>query len=150
MPGVRPDFSDYVVHFTRPIESVYLPPEINAIDTSLGRLARILTDKRIIATKMPWFGAKAVAFTECMWTSLLDHAKRYSSYGIGFTKRFLWDQGGGPALYVRSPDLYDAQADYMDRMVNFERSGQPLRRINPFAQQVASFLTPFASIAQEE
>lgn len=109
-------------------------PEISTLDAR-QRLAAILRQKNIRPTKMPWFGARAVAFTECTWTSMLDHARRYSPYGIGFHKRFLWQQGGGPAIYLRCSDLYDAQADYVQQ---FSRNAPP------FVDRVRDFLTPFA------
>lgn len=73
----------------------------------LDRLASILNEKRIRATKKWWgLGGPSVAFTECPWASLLDHANHYSAYAIGFTKQQLWDQAGAPALYMRWQTLH--------------------------------------------
>lgn len=132
--GVRPDFSPFVAHFTR-ASYVKFRADISRL-TAIERLARILDERRIQPTRMYWFGARCAAFTECTWTSLLDHATRYSSYGIGFDKRLLWSQGGGPAMYLRCSTLYDAQAEYKKRF-----SGSDAR---PFADEVRDFLSPFA------
>lgn len=104
----RPDYSEYVAHFTRAV-AIQNDPALNeAVGsmTPLERLANILEEKVIRATKKYFsLGLPSVAFTECPWTSLLDHAGEYSSYGIGFTKRLLWDAGGQPAVYLRSSFL---------------------------------------------
>jgi hypothetical protein len=51
---------------------------------------------------MPWTNSRCVCFTECPWSSLLEHTKRYSSYGIGFSKPFVFSRNGGPVYYVRA------------------------------------------------
>ena len=101
----RPDFSEYVAHFTKNAPPFGLKE--NAEDGSIKavkgnateRLVSILTSKKIFATPMPWTNRPAVAFTECPWGSLLDHTKQYSPYGVGFTKAHLFAAGGGPAIY---------------------------------------------------
>lgn len=134
MPSVRPDFSEFVAHFARS-HTVGDHAHITSMDAR-QRLAAILTDRRVLTTRMPWFGARCAAFTECTWTSLLDHAQRYSSFGIGFEKSFLWGQGGGPAIYLRCPTLYDAQAVYVESVAGAGHL--------PFSEVVKDFLTPFA------
>ena len=57
---------------------------------------------------MPWVGCKAVCFTECPWTSRLDHTEKYSSYGIGGEKSLVFSRNGGPVYYVRA-DQYEKQ-----------------------------------------
>lgn len=104
----RPDYSEYVAHFTSAVaiqDDVTLNRQIGPL-TPVERLARILQEGRITATKKHFsLGRPSVAFTECPWTSLLDHATRYSSFGVGFTKQLLWEKGGQPALYMRSEYL---------------------------------------------
>lgn len=109
----RPDFSNYIAHFTSPsgdIKSGLNPDgfEIKSKMSAKNKLISILNDKKIIATPMPWTKANAVCFTECPWSSLLAHTKRYSPYGIGFTKPFVFSRNGGPAIYIR-PDHYAEQ-----------------------------------------
>ncbi len=109
----RPDFSDYVAHFTK--DSAPLgdnnPP---IVGDAAQRLNSILTSKRITATSMPWTNRKAVAFTECPWGSLVSHTKQYSPYGLGFRKSKLFAAGGGPAIYLRA-DLRDKQMDFQHK-----------------------------------
>lgn len=105
-----PDYSPFAVHFTR--DKKFASPglvkdghpafkfrELSAID----RLLSILRTKTIYATPMPFLpkSASAVCFTECMWDALTLLAVRYSPYGLVFSKRLIFDRGGGPALYVR-------------------------------------------------
>jgi hypothetical protein len=78
---------------------------------AMERLISILDSRKIIASTMPWIKANAVCFTECPWSSLLQHTKNYSAYGIGFTK------GGGPALYLKE-DLLHTQ-DWDDKIKPF-------------------------------
>ena len=108
----RPDFSKYLVHFTTdraPVSNSEDNP-VNAysqIDAK-GRLISILQNKKINASNMPWTGCRAVCFTECPWSSLIDHTERYSSYGIGFEKSFVFSRNGSPVYYVRA-DQYEKQ-----------------------------------------
>jgi len=128
---VRPDFSDYLVHFTTDRK-----PFGDNSDLTGGRqkaitegayacLKSILQSGEIWASTMPWTNQKAVCFTECTWSSLLDHASEYSPFGIGFSKAFLFGCGGGPAIYMRA-DLYEKQ-----------------RKVGGFDSHVHSFVTPF-------
>lgn len=111
---IRPDFSEFVAHFTanrKPYGGKSQTVGSNTISiegNAKQRLHGILQSKKIIATTMPHTDQVAVCFTECTWGSLLDHAKEYSAYGIGFTKEFLFHKGGGPAVYIRA-DLWKKQ-----------------------------------------
>jgi hypothetical protein len=103
----RPDFSDYLAHFTK--EGAPVAAEENANPASqftgkgpLDRLASILEDKKILATELPFRLGTAVCFTECPWVSLLAHARRYSPYAVGFHKARVFAAGGGPVYYVRA------------------------------------------------
>ena len=101
----RPDFSNFLAHFTKDgaFCNAEQDKEISTIanQTARDRLVSILQHKRISATNMPWTNLPCVCFTECPWNSLLAHTKRYSSYGIGFTKAFIFKKKGSPALYLR-------------------------------------------------
>lgn len=109
----RPDYSNYLIHFTKgkaPVseETNNLVGSIKGT-TAAKRLLSILKSKTIYASHMPWVGkCTAVCFTECVWSSLFEHAKNYSSFGIGFTKEFIFKQGGNPVFYVR-PTLFKGQ-----------------------------------------
>ena len=74
--------------------------------SAIEKLLSILTTKTIHASPMPVVEeASAVCFTECVWDALVDHWSRYSSYGIVFSKRTVFQSGGGPALYIRGDIL---------------------------------------------
>jgi hypothetical protein len=66
-------------------------------------------DERILA--FPPFGSSdpVVCFTECTRPGIqtLMAEQRYSPCGIAFSKDFIFQKGGGPALYVRG-DEWDA------------------------------------------
>lgn len=138
----RPDFSEYVVHFTKGSAPLALPEEMQAGDplaiipgmTAAQRLTQMLEQRLVLATPMPWTNARAVAFTECAWTSLLDHARRYSPFGIGFHKAFLFAVGGGPAIYLRQ-DLLQAQRNHVAACAEIANRA--------FDTQVWAFVTPF-------
>ena len=136
----RPDFSEFVAHFTKDAEPFGRKDNPNepgvkaAQGTAKEKLFGILGSKRIYATPMPWTGRKAVAFTECPWWSLIDHAKRYSPYGLGFTKPHLYAAGGGPAIYLR-PDLHEKQQEFAHKDND---------AIRGFHAHLYSFVTPFA------
>lgn len=108
----RPDFSNYLAHFTtnrKACSQSQGNPTLGFQSlTALERLISILNGKKIIASTMPWIKADAVCFTECPWSSLLQHTNQYSPYGIGFTKPHAYVAGGGPAIYIKE-DLLKAQ-----------------------------------------
>lgn len=123
----RPDFSNFLAHFTKDEnpskEDAY--PHIQGKNAQ-ERLISILRDQKINATEMPWTHANAVCFTECPWSSLIAHTKRYSQYGIGFTKPTVFAKHGGPVYYMR-PDHFKRQ------MTD-----------NKFDKHVWPFVTPFS------
>jgi hypothetical protein len=134
----RPDFSDYVVHFT----TARAPHSAGRTDAPavvaqivplnpLQRLLSILGQQVIIATPMPYTGRPGVCFTECVWGSLLDHAELYSRYGVGFKKSFLFANDGGPVIYMRQ-DIFRAQVDTS----GFDDALWPF--ITPFVPEYAS------------
>lgn len=139
----RPDFSEYVAHFTKDTRpygesdqatnDVYGKIPASAYD----RLVGILRSKTIYATNMPWTSAEAVCFTECPWWSFPNHSQQYSSYAVGFAKPRIFAAGGGPALYVK-PDLFDKQKEYIHR----EDLDSERPRLG-FHPHVYSFVTPF-------
>lgn len=124
----RPDFSDYLAHFTKDGSLCSHDDECAEIaqQSAIQRLESILRARVIRASTMPWTGAHAVCFTECPWSSLLAHTKQYSPYGIGFTKKTVYSKHGGPALYVR-PDHFKRQ----------QTSGR-------FDSHIWPFITPFS------
>lgn len=115
----RPDFSNYVVHFTKsgpPLGLGTGKRTVEGLDeirplSAFDRLMAILEQRKIRATNMPHTHAPCVCFTECVWGSLLDHAQRYSCYGVGFHKKTLFEEGGGPVYYMRQ-DFFNAQNEH--------------------------------------
>jgi hypothetical protein len=133
MPYSRPDFSEYVGHFAKNAPAIG-DSTGKITGDAFARLTNILSTGQIWATPMPWTNRPAVAFTECPWGSLVDHAQRYSPFGIGFSKDHLFAAGGGPALYLR-PDLIEKQQNYVQQ-------GKPSRK--GFHSHLWAFVTPFA------
>ena len=111
MTSNRPDFSDYLVHFTKEPSgkdgNVAELPNLKSM-SALDRLLSILISKNIVASDMNWKVGKAVCFTECPWASLLQHAGHYSKFGLGFKKARIFAAGGSPVFYVR-PDHFKKQ-----------------------------------------
>lgn len=109
----RPDFSNYLVHFTSNRQPVGKEDPDNPVlgkakGYAFSRLISMLKDKEIIASTMPWTNSHAVCFTECPWTSLIDHTDAYSPYGIGFSKQLIFSRNGAPVYYVRA-DQFEKQ-----------------------------------------
>jgi len=138
MPTGRPDYSEYVAHFTKD----RIPNDARRLDSShpsiiatsaRDRLISILRTRCILATPMPWTARNAVAFTECPWGSLIDHTRRYSAYGFGFAKARVFAAGGGPAIYLRQ-DLLEKQQEYHHKS-DTKQTG--------FHPHLWSFVTPF-------
>ncbi len=129
----RPDFSKFVVHFTKdgpPLVTTQLF-ELQGISkmSAKERLFEMMKKGKVTASRMPWTNKPAVCFTECTWPSLLRHASRYSPYGLGFTKEFLFLAGGGPAFYL-APHLLEKQKQYAKKLPH------------PFDSDLYSFITP--------
>ena len=108
-----------MAHFTKPINS-------NSKNTGLEVLTNNLKEKRLRTSKMPWTNTDAICFTECPWSSMPDHAAKYSPYGIGFTKEFIFNHGGNPVFYIR-PELFNSQ----------EWENDILRFMTPFVPKYA-------------
>lgn len=126
----RPDQSFYLAHFTKDGREF----RGNEVDnptmdqmSARQRLINILTQKEILAANLNWVNKKAVCFTECPWGSLLRHAEKYSSYGIGFTKKLIYSRNGNPVLYV-NPTLFRGQ--------HWDQTVYPF--LNPFVPSYAS------------
>jgi hypothetical protein len=103
-----------IVHFTKGKQFVLhdLVPEGDPLSSfkqasAKDRLLSILATKTIYPSPMPWLpnSPKAVCFTECVWDALISLSEGYSPYGVVFSKRLIFDKGGGPALYVRGEQL---------------------------------------------
>ncbi len=129
----RPDFSEYVAHFTKSgapdvdsANALGIPPR------AFDRLVKMLGEGNIIASTMK-HSRKAVALTECTWASFPDHAEHYSPYAIGFTKKHVYRAGGGPAFYMR-PELFEKQLEFRDEN-HKDRHG--------FHSHVYAFITTF-------
>jgi hypothetical protein len=112
------DYSPLVVHFTKgPQKRMVLQEQISRTNplfvyrqtSARDRLINILKMRVIYASPMPFLPTeqRAVCFTECIWEGLTSLADSYSPYGIVFSKRLIFDAGGGPALYLRG-DLLQA------------------------------------------
>lgn len=132
----RPDVSPYLAHFTsnkfpKGFKSNDNPTNEYKYVTAEKRLINILDLKKVYASQVPWVGNhKAVCLTECPWTSLITHTQQYSSFGVGFTKEFVFSKGGGPVYYVRA-DMFNNQR-WDDSVLSF---------VTPFwPEYVPSFL----------
>jgi hypothetical protein len=72
-----------------------------------AKLAQILESGEIRAFPV-FFGGEdpVVCFTECTQAGVqtLIRQRRYSPWGVAFTKDFIFKRGGGPAFYVRGDE----------------------------------------------
>jgi hypothetical protein len=105
-----PDLADHVIHFTG-----RTGPRIN-VDEAIEKLApsqrllNILLEQRIRAFTTFRAGAPVVALTESTKAAVttLIAQERYEPCGVGFSKQFAFEKGGGPALYVRGDEWLEA------------------------------------------
>ena len=107
----RPDQSFFLAHFTKDGKDYTGTPITNPSISEMSafeRLINILNERKIIASELPWTGKKAICFTECPWGSLLRHAKVYSPYGVGFTKKLVYSRNGNPVIYA-NPKMFNEQ-----------------------------------------
>ena len=111
---VTPDYSPFVVHFTRDrsltvnwqVDNDH-PLYEHKQASALERLANILRESTVYASPIPFVEEhpNAVCLSECVWPAIADLSEQYSPYGLAFNKRVLFNRGGGPALYVRGDML---------------------------------------------
>lgn len=131
--GNRPDFSEYLSHFTKDGDFCNGEQVADIADfrkmTARERLCSILEMKTLKTSVMPWTQTHGICFTECPWSSLLVHTKQYSSYGIGFTKEFIYRKGGSPVFYVRFKMLNAIRNNISD---------------NRTKNELLKFLTPYS------
>lgn len=121
-----PDVGDYLIHFTGRTGTHYeIPEDIRPLDPA-ARLAQILYQGTIRAVATFGTGGRpVVAFTESSQASVrrLISEQRYLPWGLGFSKQFIFNQEGGPVLYVRGDEWEAAEAALPDplraRMVRF-------------------------------
>lgn len=123
-----PDYSPLVVHFTKnhPINRRDLLTDADPLyghqqSAAFERLKNIIQKKIIHSSFIPFVPSnpRAVCFTECIWEGLNALASTYSPYGIVFSKRLLFDQGGGPALYLRGDALQKFGKELPDQIYPF-------------------------------
>jgi hypothetical protein len=102
-----PDLGDHLIHFTG-----RNGPKADDVDSAIKdlsgqkRLAKILEEGVIRGFETFGGSAPVVCLTESVKesvTSLIAEG-RYEPCGVGFSKQFIFDKQGGPALYVRGDE----------------------------------------------
>jgi hypothetical protein len=125
-----PDIADRVIHFTgRAGKRLNVDSAIEALPDE-QRLLQILIDQK--ARGFETFGADGpvACLTESTRVSILSllGENRYTPCGVEFTKQFVFDRGGGPALYIRGDEWPAAQAlpqPLRSRIVRFWPGAEP-------------------------
>lgn len=118
------DMSDFVVHFVKQTETV------NAYHSIMGILSQSRIQARnpfgIAKTLAGIPGQNAVCFSEIpldMLARLI--VARNTSYGIGFRKQYVVDEGGGPILYA----YHDTPHERAVRQMMKDAKGNPAAEI---------------------
>ena len=135
-----PDYSPLVVHFTKSTRMVR--EDVLTDDHALfafrlssarDRLINILTSRTIYTSPMPFLPreCEALCFTECIWEGLARLTDNYSPYGVVFSKRLIFDAGGGPALYVRGDAMVAVGNQIPEAIHPFIAPFDPEERIRP-------------------
>jgi hypothetical protein len=105
-----PDLADHVIHFTGRLgPRINVDPEVEAL-ADQERLAHLLVQGRVRGFKTFGADAPVVCLTESTKAAVvtLIAEGRYTPCGVGFSKQFVFDRGGGPALYVRGDEWLHA------------------------------------------
>lgn len=135
------DMSDYVVHFTRDYGGR------RAYDNMLSILAegrlRARNPFGIARRRAPPSAVPqvAVCFSEIPLDLVSRLAGRRGDYGIGFTKSFLLDHGGGPVWYVEHGG---PTATALNELMAIARSGGPtgaVWAVTPFVDSPGNYPT---------
>jgi hypothetical protein len=125
-----PDLADQVIHFTgRQGGRINVDDDIlNLSDEE--RLSRIVTSGTIRAFATWAAPLPVVCFTESTPAALrtLIADGRYTPFGVAFNKQAVFDQRGGPALYVRGDEWHHLHAlpnELRSRAVRFWPGAEP-------------------------
>jgi hypothetical protein len=102
-----PDVGDHLIHFTG--RSGARTDDVDQRILNLSperRLVEILVDRVIRGFEALGAGAPVACFSESTKASIpkLIRDGRYAPYGIAFSKQLIFENGGGPALYVRGDE----------------------------------------------
>jgi hypothetical protein len=125
-----PDVADHVIHFTgRNGPQMAVDEKIKG-KSAAQRLTDILIGRRIRAFGTFGSDSPVVCFTESVRASVsrLIAEQRYTAWGIGFDKEFVFGQTGGPAFYVRGdewPELAELPQPLRCRAVRFWPGADP-------------------------
>jgi hypothetical protein len=123
------DISDYVVHFTKPSNN---RDQYDNIMSILWH--RVLKAGGPFGFAKSWApdgnSQRSVCFSEIPLHRLERLADSRGDYGIGFTKRFLIERGGGPVWYVeKDGPAYAALQQLRQRAAS--KPDDPIWRITP-------------------
>lgn len=124
------DMSDYVVHFTRASDGKTAYENIMSI--LFSRILKTTRPFGIARRQAPDVSTQcAVCFSEIPLHLISRLAERRGSYGIGFSKQFLLDRGGGPIWYVESDSEAANAVNHL--MIRGTRShDDPIWTVTPF------------------
>ncbi len=136
MPTYSPDWhdmSEYVVHFTKDFGD--RTPYDNMMGILSRRILRAVTAFGIARGRAPDVdNQRAVCFSEVPLHLLGRLAERRGPYGIGFSKEFLLQKGGGPIWYVEagSPTAKAVQELVTQATHSSCPEGHPIWSITPY------------------
>ena len=134
------DYSPFLVHFTRdtgpsgerPIAGADFVTKEHQLFQHLGtsaleKLISILTENELKTSPQIDLPSRpeAACFTESVWGSFTRITDAFSSFGIGFNKRFVFDRGGGPALYTRGDIFSDLSTSFPASLEPFVKPFDP-------------------------
>jgi len=125
--------SDYVVHFTKEYggRSTY----DNVISILYHRILRAVNPFGIARNRAPNIDSQRTGcFSEVPLHLINRLAQRRGRYGIGFTKQFLLEHGGGPIWYVEhgSPSEQCIQQLIVEALRSSFPQAHPIWSITPF------------------
>ena len=134
------DYSPFLIHLTRDTgsgqgkitgESLMSPShELFAFrqSTAIDKLLSILDTRSIRAAPLPDLpnNPEAACFSETVWGSIRTLTGNFSSYGIGFNKKVIFERGGGPVLYARGDIIQALSSSIPEKLEPFVKPFDPL------------------------
>ena len=133
------DYSPFLIHLTRDTgpgkgtitgnrfmgSEHELHPFLNS--SAMDKLTAILRTGIVKSAPQPDLPnqPEAACFSETVWGSLEILTGSFSSYGVGFKKRFVFERGGGPALYTRGDVLREWSDEIPSQLLPFMKPFDP-------------------------
>lgn len=130
------DYSRFLVHFTKnTYPDAFGPLSVPAdhqlasyrTTSAIEKLIAIIKGRVLMTSPRveDHLNSEAACFTETVLGSFRNLTANFSEFGLGFSKRFVFNRGGGPALYTRGDIITSPDHSIPDSMRPFIKPFDP-------------------------